>query len=89
MNLEDIWYESIFGDMVLEDEVIERIKIVIRMVREFGVVDFVVNVRLDIFLMGGSLDELIRCGKRYFDEGGVEMVFIFWLRNKEMEKVDV
>lgn len=89
VNLEDSWHESTSGDMVPEDEAIERIKTVIRTARELGVVDFVVNARSDTFLMGGSLDESIRCGKRYLDEGGAETVFIFWPRNKEMEKADV
>ncbi|KAK0667810.1 phosphoenolpyruvate phosphomutase-domain-containing protein [Cercophora samala] len=89
VNLEDSWHESTTGEMIPEDEAIERIRTVIGTAREIGVEDFVVNARSDTFLNGGRLEESIRRGRRYLDEGGAETVFIFWPRNQEMDKADV
>ncbi|KAK4177138.1 phosphoenolpyruvate phosphomutase-domain-containing protein [Triangularia setosa] len=89
VNLEDSWHESTTGEMIPEDEAIERINTVIQTAKDLGVQDFVVNARSDTFLMGGTLEESIRRGKRYLEEAGAETVFIFWPRNREMEKADV
>ncbi|KAK0726296.1 phosphoenolpyruvate phosphomutase-domain-containing protein [Apiosordaria backusii] len=89
VNLEDSWHESTTGEMIPEDEAIKRIKTVIQTAKELGVEDFVVNARSDTFLMGSTLDESIRRGKRYLEEGGAETVFIFWPRNQEMKVEDV
>ncbi|KAK4199189.1 phosphoenolpyruvate phosphomutase-domain-containing protein [Triangularia verruculosa] len=89
VNLEDSWHGSTTGEMVNEDEAIERIKAVMQTAKDLGVDDFVVNARSDTFFMGGTLEESIRRGKRYLEEGGAETVFIFWPRSKEMQKQDV
>jgi len=90
-NIEDSWHDFPEGKMMSEDEAVERIKTVVKTAREvLGTGGFVVNARSDTFFLGGGeLEESIRRGKRYLEEGGATTVFIFWPRSKVMEKADV
>ncbi|KAK3325985.1 phosphoenolpyruvate phosphomutase-domain-containing protein [Apodospora peruviana] len=86
VNLEDSWHETC--EMMDEEYAVERISIMLSAAADLGVSDFVVNARSDTFLMGGSLDESIRRGKKYL-EAGAETVFIFWPRGEAMKREDV
>jgi 2-methylisocitrate lyase-like PEP mutase family enzyme len=87
VNLEDSWHESTNGDMIDEEESVERIKAVLKAANDLGVPNFVVNARSDSFLMGGTLEESIRRGKRYL-EAGATTVFIIWARAEPIVEKD-
>lgn len=101
INLEDSWHETvrtnvdtstsitgIAGSIIPEDHAIERIRTVLSTARSLGVQDFVINARSDTFLLGGSLDDSIRRGRKFL-EAGAETVFIFWPPHWEMKRTDV
>lgn len=86
VNLEDSHHED--GGMMGEEEAVERVRRAMRVAEEVGVRDFVVNARADTFLMGGSLDESIRRGKKFL-EAGATAVYVFWPMDKDMVEADV
>ncbi|KAK5659506.1 hypothetical protein OQA88_707 [Cercophora sp. LCS_1] len=72
-NLEDSENET----MSSPEAAIERIKTALRVAKEEGVPDFVVNARSDSYFKGGTLEESIEKGKRYL-EAGATTVYILW-----------
>ena len=58
------------------DVAVERIATAVRVAREAGVPDFVVNARCDVLINGGTLDEVISRGRRYLDAGAT-CVFVW------------
>lgn len=74
INLEDCGreVEGLYG----VEEQCERIGKVMRIAKEEGVPDFVVNARTDALFIGGTLDEAIERGKAYLAAGAFN-VFIW------------
>lgn len=90
INLEDLGREV--GGLYSVEEAQERIRRVLRVAREEGVPDFVVNARTDALFAGRGVDDAIQRGKAYL-EAGAANVFVWggpsrqgWGR-EEVEKV--
>jgi 2-methylisocitrate lyase-like PEP mutase family enzyme len=64
------------------EEQCERIRRVVRVASELGVLDFVVNARTDALFTGGNVDEAIARGKAYLEAGAFN-VFIWGGPKKE------
>lgn len=73
-NLEDLGREK--GGLYDVAEAQERIRRVLKVAKEEGVPDFVVNARTDALFTGGNVDEAITRGKAYL-EAGAANVFIW------------
>ncbi|KAK3897316.1 2-methylisocitrate lyase [Staphylotrichum tortipilum] len=86
-NLEDS--ERQVGGRVMEvEEAVERVERAVKVAREVGVGDFVVNARSDAFLRGGTIEESVERGRRFL-EAGATTVYVFWPAGREMVEEDV
>jgi len=86
INLEDS--EQATGAILGEDEAVARIETALRVAREEGVPDFVVNARSDSFVRGGTLEEAVRRGRRYL-AAGATTAYVFWQAGKPMDEESV
>lgn len=73
-NLEDVDKDA--QTLIPADIAAERVARVMRVAREKGVPDFVVNARCDALLLGGSLEEVIQRGHLYLTAGAT-CVFVW------------
>ncbi|KAF2829433.1 PEP phosphonomutase-like protein [Ophiobolus disseminans] len=74
INLEDFGREV--GGLYSVDEASERVRRVLRVAKECGVPDFVVNARTDALFAGEGLEDAIVRGKAYLD-AGASNIFIW------------
>ncbi|KAI1825195.1 Phosphoenolpyruvate/pyruvate domain-containing protein [Xylaria intraflava] len=75
VNLEDS--ELATGDLYDEEEAASRIERALKVARQRGVPDFVVNARCDVLTKdGGCLEEVLARGKRYLASGATT-VFVW------------
>jgi 2-methylisocitrate lyase-like PEP mutase family enzyme len=80
VNLEDYSREK--GGFYDVKEATERVRRVLKVARENGVSDFVVNARCDILVHGEKLEEVIERGKKYL-EAGATTCFV-WAGSREL-----
>lgn len=74
INLEDFAREE--RGLYSVDVQCERVRTVMRVARELGVPDFVVNARTDALFAGRGLEEAIERGRRYLEAGAFN-VFVW------------
>ena len=85
INLEDC--ELATGELYDVDEAASRVERVLKVTRERGVPDFVVNARCDALVKGLELDEVLVRGKRYL-AAGATTVFV-WGAKRDIAKHEV
>jgi 2-methylisocitrate lyase-like PEP mutase family enzyme len=74
INLEDVDKET--HKFYPVETAVSRIQRVLKVAKDQGVPDFVVNARSDVLVHGGKLEEVIERGKRYL-EAGATTVFVW------------
>jgi 2-methylisocitrate lyase-like PEP mutase family enzyme len=74
INLEDVDKET--QKFYPVETAVSRIQRVLKVAKDQGVPDFVVNARCDILVHGGKLEEVIQRGKQYL-EAGATTVFVW------------
>ncbi|KAI1364705.1 Phosphoenolpyruvate/pyruvate domain-containing protein [Xylaria arbuscula] len=85
INLEDC--ELVTGELYEIDEATSRVERVLKVARERGVPDFVVNARCDALVKGRDLDEVLVRGNKYL-AAGATTVFV-WGGKRDITRDEV
>jgi 2-methylisocitrate lyase-like PEP mutase family enzyme len=86
INLEDCEKET--QKMFSPETAVERIKEALRVAKNEGVPDFVVNARCDTLIHGGELSEVITRGKLYL-EAGATTVFVWGGSSRGVSRAEI
>jgi 2-methylisocitrate lyase-like PEP mutase family enzyme len=85
VNLEDYSREK--GGFYYVEEAAERVKRALKIAKDNGVSDFVVNARCDILVHGGKLEEVVERGKKYLDAGATTC--FVWAGSRDLTAEEV